>query len=364
VLSSKSTRNTITAILVALCCATAALAQDKDKIVGGPYAVNVTRTSATIAWIVQTAQASLGLAPDKLDKTAPALRTEKVSYTGLEPGKTFYYDVLDGRPEGKGSFRTAPNGDPPFEFVVYGDTRTRHNVHRKIIVTMLAHSSPEFALQTGDLVENGMDSAQWPVYFDIEREWLRKISFFPLVGNHERNDHMFFDFFDAKPYYAFDWGGSHFMVIDSDIATASKISAGSAAFWAEETHWLEEELKNSQNANMRFVVAHHVPISAMSTRAPEAHMVALMPMLEKYKVTAGFFGHDHNYQHYLKNGVHYVICGSGAPLYNVDRPPAGITQKVAMIENFLVVKASGKTAHLDAIDINGAVIESFDMAGQ
>jgi acid phosphatase type 7 len=356
-----------TFIVSALCCAATLVAQDagRGKVAGGPYAVNVTQTSATIAWVVQSGQASLGTAPGKLDKPEPVLRVEKVSYAALEPGKKYYYDVLDGRPEGKGSFRTAPKGDVPFEFVVYGDTRTRHDVHRKVMAAMAAHSSPDFALQSGDLVENGIDAAQWLTYFDIEREWLRKVSFFPLVGNHERNDRQFFDFFEAKPYYAFDWGASHFMVIDSDIQTVSPTPAGRAAFWAEETHWLEGELQNSQSASMRFVVAHHVPISAVSRRPPEAHMAALIPLLEKYKVTAGFFGHDHNYQHYLKNGVHYVISGGGgAPLYDADKPPPGITQKVAVIENFVVVKASGKKAHVDAIDVNGSTIESFDMASQ
>ena len=41
-------------------------------------------------------------------------------------------------------------------------------------------------------------------------------------------------------------------------------------------------------------------------------MTALMPLFEKYHVTAGLFGHDHNYQHYLKNGIHYVITGAEA----------------------------------------------------
>jgi len=34
-------------------------------------------------------------------------------------------------------------------------------------------------------------------------------------------------------------------------------------------------------------------------------MTAMEPIFEKYNVSAGFFGHDHNYQHYLKDGVHY-----------------------------------------------------------
>src|SRR5258708_1960415 len=90
----------IVSTLAGLCCAVAALGQDAaaGKIVGGPYAVNVTQTSATVAWVVQAGQTSLGAAPGKLDRTAPVLRLEKVSYAELEPGKTHYYDVLGGRP--------------------------------------------------------------------------------------------------------------------------------------------------------------------------------------------------------------------------------------------------------------------------
>jgi hypothetical protein len=113
---------------------------------------------------------------------------------------------------------------------------------------------------------------------------------------------------------------------------------------------------------MRFVIGHHAPISAYSQRLPEPQTADLMPLFEKYKVTAGLFGHDHNYQHYLKNGVHYIVSGGGgAPLYDVNRPPAGITVKAISIENFLVFKVDGQTAKVTVFDINGGVIETFDL---
>src|ERR1700726_2894055 len=88
-------------------------------------------------------------------------------------------------------------------------------------------------------------------------------------------------------------------------------------------------LQAHQAADYRFVIAHHPPFTAVTRRQGEnPHMTALAPMFEKYHVSAAFFGHDHNYQHYLKNGVHYVTTGGGgAPLYDVNTPPAGITQK-------------------------------------
>lgn len=88
------------------------------------------------------------------------------------------------------------------------------------------------------------------------------------------------------------------------------------------------------------------------------HMIALEPMFEKYKLTVGFFGHDHNYQHYLKHGIHYFVTGGGgAPLYDVNKPPAGITQKVESTENFLIVKIEGTKARIEAFRPNGSSIE-------
>jgi hypothetical protein len=91
-------------------------------------------------------------------------------------------------------------------------------------------------------------------------------------------------------------------------------------------------------------------------------MTALMPLLEKYKVTAGLFGHDHNYQHYLRNGVHYFITGGGgAPLYDVDKPPEGITRKVVSTENFLVVDVNGKSARVRALTPAGETLEITEL---
>jgi acid phosphatase type 7 len=93
-----------------------------------------------------------------------------------------------------------------------------------------------------------------------------------------------------------------------------------------------------------------------------AHVAALIPMLEKYKVTAMFNGHDHNYQHFEKNGIRYITTGGGgAPLYDVDMPPAYITKKVEMTENFVRVRVDGKKAVAEAVGIDGRVIDKFEL---
>jgi len=105
-----------------------------EKLAGGPFVVNVGPRSATLVWIVEMGNTILGTEPGKADKTVPVLRAEKVAYTGLQPGTRYYYDV-QGRDEGRGSFRTAPRGSADFQFAVFGDTRTRHDMHRRVIET-------------------------------------------------------------------------------------------------------------------------------------------------------------------------------------------------------------------------------------
>jgi predicted phosphodiesterase len=334
------------------------------RVVGGPYVVNATSRGATVAWIVESDTVTYQAA-GAAARTSPALKVEYTDISGLQPDTRCDYEVAGG----KGWFKTPPSGAEPFRFVLYGDVRTRHDVHRRVIAAILKSGVPDLVLHTGDLVENGKDSALWANFFDIERELLRQTSFFPSLGNHERNAQEFYDFFQTRlPYYSFNWGNAHFTVIDSDLPNVSSSKIARDAFWARQTAWLEEDLAANQKADYRFVVAHHPPFTAVERRQGDnPHMTALTSMFEKYHVTAGLFGHDHNYQHYLKNGVHYVVSGGGgAPLYDVKKPDPAITQKVASIENFVSVSVNGKTAKAQAIDIDGKVLDEFEFraAGQ
>ena len=349
------------ALVMAASAAFSAEPAGPGKIVGGPYVVNATSRTATIAWVVQGGAATL-TGPEA--KSSPSLHVEKTTLTGLKPGTRYDYNVAGTDAAGKGYFKTPPADAAPFNFVVYGDNRTRNDVHRRVVETLLKHGIPDFVVQTGDMVADGFDSALWPVFFDIEHDLLRQTAFFPALGNHERNTPEFGEFFlKPKPYYSFDWGNAHLAVINSDLPNVSSQESERAAFWAEQTRWLEEDLRTHQDADYRFVAAHHPPLTAVTRRQGDnAHMKALMPMFEKYRVSAGLFGHDHNYQHFLTNGIHYLITGGGgAPLYDVDTPPAGITQKVASIENFVSVSVNGKTAHVQTIAIDGKTIDDFEI---
>jgi hypothetical protein len=329
------------------------------KVLGGPFVVNATSRGATVAWIVESDEVTVRAA-GAAATTSPALRVEYTGLTGLQPSTRYDYEV-SGQ---KGWFKTAPSGAEPFRFVLYGDVRTRHEVHRRVMSAILKSGVPDLVLQSGDLVENGNDSALWATFFDIERELLRQTVFVPTVGNHERNSQDFYDFFQSRmPYFSFNWGNAHFIVINTDIGNVSTSKIARDEFWQKQTQWLEEDLAANQKADYRFVMGHHPPFTAVERRQGDnPHVTALTPMFEKYHVTAGLFGHDHNYQHYLKNGVHYIVSGGGgAPLYDVNKPDPAITQKVASIENFVSVRVNGKRASVEAISIDGKVLDEFEL---
>lgn len=66
----------------------------------------------------------------------------------------------------------------------------------------------------------------------------------------------------------------------------------------------------------------------------------------------------------MKNGIHHAVTGGGgAPLFDVDKPAEGITVKVAKTENFVTVKVDGKSAHVEAISVDGTKLDEIDIHG-
>lgn len=353
-------------ILLSLVLCTAAFAQ--EKVVGGPYVVNATGRSATIGWIVETGQAKIGADPAKLDRSAPVLRSEKVSFTGLPPGQVIHYDVLNGRPEGKGYFRTppAPGSEATFEAMIFGDTRTRHDLHRRVIEAIVKYSDPHLAIHTGDLVADGFDTAQWPLFFDIEKDLLKRAAFFPVLGNHERGNYKFYDFFEVgAPYYSFDWGQVHFTILNTDLGNVAASAAERERFWDEQRRWLIDDLTRAQKAQFRVVVMHHPPFTGVARRQAGGGNIwarTLVPIFEQQKVHFVFNGHDHNYQHHLFGGIHYIVTGGGgAPLYAVDGAMDGITLKQVSTEHFVRLLVSPGLAKVQAVALDGTVLDAFEV---
>jgi predicted phosphodiesterase len=331
-------------------------------LIRGPYLQSVTADSIVVAW--ETDRPSHGeIAYGETEAygwraTDPAVRTRHaVTLTGLAPYTAYHYRVESGgAPLSEGAtFRTAAGpGQTQFTFVVFGDTRTQHRVHRAVADQIVA-LDPDFLLHTGDLVAHGHSAGEWGSFFEIEQELMAHAPLFPVLGNHEGNSRLYFDLFylpGNERWYTFDYGNARFVCLQVD---------GSARFTphSEQYAWLEETLATNVQPWL-FVGFHVPPYTSVYDRLEGNVRRTLTPLFERYGVDVVLNGHKHNYERNEVNGITYVVtAGGGAPLYAMqEREP---TQAAfALAHHFVLLEIDGHHLRAMAISSAGEVLDEFE----
>lgn len=299
----------------------------------------------------------------------------RVRLTGLKPGTRYRYVVAARRP-GLGDagaqeaamplvdFATASTRGP-FNFLVYGDNRDRDADHASVIQAMLSES-PDFVLQTGDMVSRASDEGQWRRYFATAWPLLRSAPLYPVLGNHELrfepdagHFHRLFSLpFAAQRrrpvYYAFRYNNSLFLAID-----------GNSPYDQDQAAWLERTLhahQNSPDIRHTFVFVHQPPFAVGAYCGSERLVRRVVPILQHYKIRAVFAGHEHAYQHLERDGIRYFISGGGgAPLYTRSQACNFEDDQALRLfraeHHYLKVQVDGDAATLLAINRQGELIE-------
>ncbi|MBI3268436.1 MAG: metallophosphoesterase family protein [Planctomycetes bacterium] len=286
----------------------------------------------------------------------------RVTVDILDPGRGYFYRVAwPGFESEAWPFHTAPEGSAPFTFVAYGDSRSAPATHRAVADRIVA-LRPDLVLHTGDLVEDDAKDEQWRTqFFDPLRPLLRGVPLYPSLGNHERKGRNFQRYFDlpaARRYYSFDYAGGHFVALDAGYPGVSA---------AAQRRWLDEDLAAASGADLR-IAFFHQPAYGCSDRfgrSLESSVVrdAFVPILKRHGVRLVFSGHHHNYQHAIVDGMHFVVtAGGGAPLYDLGEVGEGFV-KVEKAHHVVRASVQGKRLHLEAVRLDGSLIEQFDVEG-
>ncbi len=342
------------------------------KIIG-PYLQKMSDDEVTINWSTFKGTTAI-LDGDSILQEVSQYQQHQSIITRLEPNTTYTYDVLgDGTSRGKGTFTTFPEGKEPFHFAVLGDTRSRHDVHQKI-VNKIIKEDPLFVINTGDLVGRGNNMEDWEHFFSINDKLIRNVPYYTVLGNHEQNSPNYFNFFSMPgngSYYFFSVGDALFVILDMegpDYNTPSYLEGNKREeFWENigrkyfetEKEWLENVLSLNDDAGYIFVFFHPTFYSIKASRVEEAELRRKFwgDIFERHRVNAVLNGHDHYYHHAEHGGTHYIVtAGGGAPLYATDAIQPE-TVKYKKIEHFMRVDVGAETATLKAIDINGNLIE-------
>lgn len=296
---------------------------------------------------------------DKDAKPFHALRVE-----GLQPATRYAFKATSGSEARTGTFTTAPTDDRKFSFVLYGDSRSDPEAHAAV-VAKIEKTSGDFLVNTGDMVADGADEAEWRALFQIERDLLKDRCVFVSVGNHElgregpAGQSAFLKYFatdadgkDAKKLYGTTrWGNTRFFFLNAmDDWTA------------DQRAWLKAELdkaKDEPGLKHRFAVLHWSPFSS-GPHGPNPALARghVVEMMRDGKVDLVLAGHDHVYERGEGLGVKYVISGgAGAPLYEKKRD-AKETRKFESVHHYVEIMIDGDRVATTAKRASGSVLES------
>lgn len=364
------------------------------SLLKGPYLQDVRSDGIVVAWetdVEASGAVEYGSTAGygAIIKTEAPRKVQFVTLQGLKPGATYHYRILiDSAVTGKpGTFTTAPDKPAPFTFLLYGDNRSNHEVHELVVSRMLQHD-PAFVINSGDMVANGEEVAEWQTFFDIEADLIRESAIYPTIGNHEEHEGEVPESFrrlfrptakDAhhNSYYSFDYSNAHFVVLDLyaevavDMDCFFRTGEFEACMDAKQTKWLLADLEaTAKNPAIDhvFVIVHEGPYSSKLGRTGRPEVRSYLEFFAEHKVKIVLSGHDHYYEHGLTaNRIHYVISGGGgAPLYemslgyNADVYPHNVLVGTS-VHNFLTITVVRDTVYVTSYYANGDEIDVFSI---
>src|SRR5688572_263818 len=350
-----------------------------------------TTTSILIAWQTDLAGSSkvlYGEEPVDWDDASEATQAgdvvdHAVTLNGLTAGTTYRYkvvsnaDTLDG-----GTFRTAPGVDGHNRFLVFG-VLGMATPPQKLVAAREDSLNADFAILTGHIIYPNGEAANFtPFYFDIYRPTLKRIPFYPALGNHDNY------IYGAAPYvntfylptnyptapersYSFDYGNAHFTaieVITDDLTPSPTMTA-----------WLDADLA-ATTKKWKFVYFHVPMYSNGGGHGGDAIITAaLEPILQARGVDMVFTGHNHFYtrtypiasgaavdqeqdpDYTNPRGPIYIVAGGGGRVLYTLTPfaPFEVTSEYAY--HVAWVEVNGDSLGLRAIGTDGAVFDAMTL---
>jgi len=322
-----------------------------QSVTRGPYLQTGTPTSVVVRWrtdVATDSRVSYGSAPGNLTSAVddPVSKTEhEVTLSALQSDTYYYYAVgtttgiLAGNDDSH-FFLTAPTAgtSKSTRIWVLGDSGTADAGARAVRDAYLVFTGTRHTdlwLMLGDnAYSDGTDSQYQAAVFDMYPTMLRKSVLWPTLGNHDGHSAdsgtqtgPYYDIFTlpkggeaggvasgTEAYYSFDYGNTHFIVLDS---FDSDRSPGGAMMT-----WLRADLATT---TQDWIIAfwHHPPYSKGSHNSDtEVELVQMrqnaLPILEQGGVDLVLAGHSHSYERSFLLDGHYGTSDTLVPSMILD----------------------------------------------
>ena len=264
---------------------------------------------------------------------AYAVNINQVLITGLAEGTEYVYVAGDGVTWSDVKTFSTSVFSADTNFFIIGDTQETKSEEEGAFNSAVAYCNAiinsgidyDFALQTGDFVDNGGNYALWSNILNLFSP-LSDIDFVQVFGNHEYegSDGAYpaaMNFVPGKDYYSVTYGNVYVAVIN--IYSADGLN--------EAMDWIREDAANS-NAIWKVLTLHRPPyFTNISGGSDTAHEM-IPAFVDEVGFDAVFSGHDHSYartepmtggQVDEENGAVYFIVGAAEPgRYGIYDDPA------------------------------------------
>jgi hypothetical protein len=289
----------------------------------------------------------------------------RATLAGLAPETSYVYRVRSGASVSAAfSFRTAPRRDTPFAVAWWGDSQENPAILRQLLPGMLAHGADWLGI-AGDMVSSGASLSDWSTCYFASLATQNAGQTRPVLfarGNHD-GEHPFCYANSALPgneaWYAFDYGNSRFIFLDSEAATSAV---------SEQYAWLTNELARpeTQNAAFRIVCFHRLPYcdfwNGSSYTGETWVRNNWTPLFQQYHVDAVINGHSHYYNRGATNGVTYLVVGGGGGALDTERVASWSLFSVEYSRyHYGLMQINGPTLTWNAFDTNGLTFDSFTL---
>ncbi len=333
-----------------------------------------------------------------------------VTLTDLEPGKKYAYRVGNaeyGWWSDAGIVETA-DGSDNVTFFHMTDPQSQNKKQytrgwaNTVEQAFNLYPDAKFIVNTGDLVDHGMNNNQWQWLFDTASDDLMSTYLMPVSGNHEDMDEYSTESNFILPnvpeqdtaigvYYSYDYNNVHVAVLNSNDLNEDE------ALSDKQIEWLKQDMTSS-DAQWK-IVALHKAVYSNGSHYEDDDVIAMREQLGKLMpeldIDLVLQGHDHVYMrtHSLDSnevvneekvnlahngevyesyvnpsGTSYVISGcSGVKVYNVkdvsltdELFPRAAKAVDVQAQTFSSIQIEGGVLYFNAYEVNGDKVTCVD----
>ncbi len=307
----------------------------------------------------------------------------KAVLTGLEAGKTYYYEIGDGVAYDSPRLFSVPGNDEEDVFAYLGDPQFDKTVEDYEAWGDLTremyeqHPELEFAVMGGDMVNLPTRKEHWEGFLG-NCDIFEDMPLMTVPGNHEgvtsNNTYKkMFHHMGNGPYgeafYWFETENCRFVMLDSSFLTKARQMTMGQTLWnvreREIRAWLADTLAESEK-RWNIVVTHH-PVYGMHDMFTVSKDIREMwlPVLKESRVDLVLCGHQHVYMRTQPiDGTVYVMGVSGAKrskYYTGSNKPVYAEVIYASGPNYQIIRATEDDLEIISYNEKGSIIDAANI---